>query len=345
PDAQVEPYADGFLMADDLVWTVHFDRAKTAGMALEMPLDGDDMQQGFTRLLVVGVKSTLTPQQGSDRLAALIENHHYTRGMAFVRQGTPTNNTRDKRSGYPPPDPNGEASFKLERQSRELPIDSNGPRFMRVLGVQNELAEHLDFACLTEQKSARAMNEALFPVTLGYFLEEMMRPQFDAGTVDAARSYFKEQVRARGHYPAFRVGSNPYGVLPVTSLSRWQPDRNAAAADRQLPPLLRQLKQIWFDAAKNVPHVGLTNDPDVDLTQVLAMEASARQILVRKFIGKDTLANLMTVVHRQGLAVLFTNQMTIEAAVLDRIGHPEWKTRVMGLTHLGDLLSFLHQLV
>ncbi|MEI4884194.1 hypothetical protein, partial [Klebsiella pneumoniae] len=85
--------------------------------------------------------------------------------------------------GYPPPDPNGEASFKLERQSRELPTDSNGPRFMRVLGVRNELAEHLDFAWLTEQKSARAMNEALFPVTLGCVLEEMMRPQFDAGAV------------------------------------------------------------------------------------------------------------------------------------------------------------------
>jgi hypothetical protein len=344
PGERTDAYGDGFSMDDGLVWTIHFDRAKEAGMAFEMALDPEDLRLGFTRLLVLGVKSTLTPRQASERLADLIENHHYTRGLAFVPQGTPTNNSKEKPSGYPPPDPNGEASFKLERQAPAAAGGGDGARFMRALGVEPGLADHLAFAGLTEQRNARAMNEALFPVTLGYFLEEMMRPQFDARTVEAARSYFKERVRARGHYPAFRVGSNPYGLLPVSSLSRWRPDRDAAGAERELPTLLRQLRPVWADGALRVPHVGLTNDPDADLTRILAMEASAREIYLRKFIGKDTLANLMWLMNQQGTPV-FTNQGTIEAAALERIGHPEWKSRVLELTGLGDALIFRHQLV
>ena len=41
----------------------------------------------------------------------LLDAHHYTDGLAFVRPGTPTNNTDDRRAGYGDDDPGHERSF------------------------------------------------------------------------------------------------------------------------------------------------------------------------------------------------------------------------------------------
>jgi hypothetical protein len=49
------------------------------------------------------------------------------------------------------------------------------------------------------------MNQALFPVTMGYFLEQMMAPQFGDDVVDAAR-VLPEPFAGPGPLPAFRVG-------------------------------------------------------------------------------------------------------------------------------------------
>ena len=38
-----------------------------------------------------------------------------------------------------------------------------------------------------------------------------------------ARSHFIEYVRAGGPLPAVRIGKQPYGILPVTSLDAWKP--------------------------------------------------------------------------------------------------------------------------
>ncbi len=37
------------------------------------------------------------------------------------------------------------------------------------------------------------------------------------------RSYFIDFVRANGPLPTMRIGRQPYGVLPVTSLNAWKP--------------------------------------------------------------------------------------------------------------------------
>ena len=42
------------------------------------------------------------------REAALLDAHHYTDGLAFIRPGTATNNTEDRRAGYNSDDPGHE---------------------------------------------------------------------------------------------------------------------------------------------------------------------------------------------------------------------------------------------
>ena len=50
--------------------------------------------------MVLGVDWTQTPQSASELMAALLDNHQHSDGLSFVAQGTPTNNTGAKRSGF-----------------------------------------------------------------------------------------------------------------------------------------------------------------------------------------------------------------------------------------------------
>ena len=84
---------DGFTIAKELQWTIDFDAAHAVGMAFEMPIESSEIALGFDRLLVFGVKPSAAPDANATSLGALLDNHHYTRGLAFVKQGTPTNNT------------------------------------------------------------------------------------------------------------------------------------------------------------------------------------------------------------------------------------------------------------
>jgi hypothetical protein len=345
PKDKVEPYGDGFTLAKELQWTIDFAAAQAVGMAFEMPIDPADVQLGFDRLLVFGVKPSATPAANAGSLASLLDNHHYTRGLGFVKQGTPTNNTSDQPSGFPPPDPNGAISFAVERSDQGLTADSDGVRFMQALGVSTDVASHLANAGITEQVPAQAMNQALFPVTMGYFLEQMMAPQFGDEVVDAAREFFHNHLRARGPLPAFRVGTVPYGILPVSSLTDWVPDREAAVADRRLPDLLRHLRPYWLSAVNQAPHVGQTNDPDGEMAKILAMEASTREVWVRSFAGKTVVANVMAMFGIIPQAIFDEVQSLITANVLASLGHPEWIVRVMELMNLSAATQFRYSFV
>ncbi len=345
PADKVEPYGDGFTIAKELQWTIDFDAARAVGMAFEMPIEPSEIQLGFDRLLVFGVKPSAAPDANATSLSELLDNHHYTRGLAFVKQGTPTNNTSGQPSGFPPPDPNGAISFAVERNDQNLTADSDGVRFMRALGLGPDAAAHLANAGITEQVPAQAMNQALFPVTMGYFLEQMMAPQFGDEVVDAAREFFQNHLRARGPLPAFRVGAVPYGVLPVSSLNGWLPDRETSSAEHNLPDLLRHLLPYWLSGVNQAPHVGQTGDPDGDMAKILAMEASAREVWVRSFAGKTLVANAIAMFGILPQTIFLEVQALITANVLASLGHPEWIVRAMELMGLKDATQFRYSFV
>src|SRR6185436_10719985 len=169
---------------------------------------------------------------------------------------------------------NGERSFAVERDPARSIAGRDGERFASALGVTPGHLVHIAGAERDEQVAARAMADALWPATIGYFLEQLMAPRLDAGAMQSAREHFVTWVRGRGALPAFRVGDVPYGLLPVTSLAQWQVARDATGPDRHLPPLLRQLREGWLAAAAQAPRIGRTGDADQDLIDTLALDAS-----------------------------------------------------------------------
>jgi hypothetical protein len=153
--------------------------------------------------------------------------------------------------------------------------------------VSARLFAHIRRANATEQRDARDMQNALWPVTFGFWAQEMMR--FSPGGMDEARRYFIQYVRARGPVPAFRVGGQPYGILPVT-LS--QPYEVGAGFRYQLPPILDRIRSVWVEAQARVPTVAEGLDPDQTLIDILRRHGATRAFSLRALIGRD-LVNLL----------------------------------------------------
>lgn len=349
PAARQVPLAGStdYLFDDDIAWTVDFERAEAVGMAVTIPLTAAEAATngtgGFDRLLVLGVKTSLRPVETSTLVEQLLDVHHYTSGLSLVPQGTPTNNTEGHPSPYPYADPQGTVSFELERVNP--PIDrfrahpssatfSDGYKLSKLLGVPGGVLNNVAGNAGAEESHAANMNRVLWPATVGYFMDQIMAPVFSAAEHDAARTYFVNNVRARGPAPAFRVGAVPYGVLPIVSLARWA--QRGSSADEQLEarmvPTLRRLLTIWKEASGGVLRLGrTTSDPLGDLVRVLATYPSAREVRMRVTTGEVTSYNLSKALFFDFAALkALVNALT--NSVLRRIGHPEWVPRIRDFT-------------
>jgi len=319
----------------ELLWAIDFDRAVEVGMALKMPLDQTDLQVGFERLIVLGVKTTISADEGGKRLATVLDAHHYSRGLALVAQGTPTNSSSEGASGYPPPD-DPDRSFAIERGGPLLGTGSDGAVLAQALGVPKAVFEHVDGAGRIEQQRAAAMNEALWPCTLGYFLEQMMAPLVSPADLGSVRGHFTSFVRGRGPYPAFRVGRVPYGLLPTTSVKRWK-STTGDVIDAKLPLLLQGWRSQALNLVSSVARVGQSSDPDADLLGVLAVDASCREVRLRETLGPgyiDSILQLFAI----SPSLDDTARATLVQTVLTAIGLGGTWPRIAGMTFADEAL-------
>jgi hypothetical protein len=336
PDSElVDISGDGLTIDEEIQWTLKFAIAEQVGMAVRVQdLSITDLERGFDRVLVFGVKGSLDPVEASEQFADLLERHRYGRGLALVKQGTRTNNTRDMTSGYPP---DNDASATFERETAGIPVTptSDAVRLFRDLGLaqdrRNALARDVFGANEREDENAQAMNRALWPATLGYALEQILDPVFGREEIDDAGLYFATYVRGRGPLPAFRIGATPYGVLPVASLQRWAHRGKPGATEQALPEALRRLSRLWLKEVPRVPRIGRSpNDPDRDLIEALGLDASTRAVRVRPAFGHDFYWNLFGY-FRMGAAwpSWAETSWRLGRAALDRIGHADWNPRIL----------------
>ena len=293
-------------------WMVDFDAAEKVGMGIRARLTREDAAAGLDFLLVMGIKDS--PDGTTDwtpRLAELFDAHHYTDGLSFVPQGTPSNNTADAPSGFSSKDPGHEASYLAERTAPAFqPGDgSNADVLTTAFGLANAgpVFANLPNATAKEQLDARHMNTALWQATWGYFLLQMLgvgatseSPLTD-DDIAWARSHFIDYVRASGPLPALRIGKQPYGILPVTSLNAWKPpagQQSQSARDVALRDFLIRLRDLWRRNYPEVPRLGRSEDLDQakgidkDLAEVLSMDGLSSSYSMRNLMGRHYLEHL-----------------------------------------------------
>jgi hypothetical protein len=340
PEADlIDLSGDGLFIDPGQRWTIDFEHAVECGMAIRLPLTAEDARAGFEQLLVVGVKGSMGETAGGAALAQLLDAHHYQRGLALLRQGTPTNNTEGAPSGFPPADTDALASLAVERDAARSIAGRDGERLARALGVPADTLRHVDRSDADEQAGARAMCGALWPATWGYFFEELLFEDEHDADVERFRDFFIEQVRARGPLPAFRVGSTPYGVVVTSSLTRWVQRNQRGLMQVTLPTELRRLREFWRRTEAGIAQVGRTADPDRDLLDVLEMDASAREVRVRTVLGPNASLNMGAFLGLNWNAAL-AGQLALAQDLAARFDNPGITSRVFALTYGKDRRAF-----
>jgi hypothetical protein len=305
---------DGLRVEEALRWTVDFEAAIAAGMGMRVPITSGDLAQGFDRLTVYGVKTTLTAAASAERLEGLFASHRGTRGLALVPQGTPTNNSGEGTAGYPPSE-DAERSFAIERGTSLVTEGSDGMALAAALGLPATVFAHVEGAGGQEQRRARAMNQALWPCTMGYFLEQMMTPLVSAATIADARAHFADFVRGRGPLPAFRVGRVPYGVMPVTPL--WG---SVDSFESALVQRLTSWQPLVLARTVDVARVGRTGDPDADLLGALHLDASTREVRLREVIGPAYVRALLALVSASVPDASFGERAALTSSLMTTLG-------------------------
>src|SRR5499427_464136 len=330
PDPQTEAaITAGEQLAIDpgMKWMTDFNEAESIGMALRIPIPAATAAAGLDSLLVFGVTRSLSVADTANQLASLLDAHHYTDGLAFVRPGTPTNNADDRRSGYDSSDPGHERSFRIEVDGTPELTDNNALRvgtalglpFDRILPTFGRIERGLD----RDDLDMRSMNTALWQVGWGYFLSNMIGAEAGLTTpdVDWARAHFLSHVRSFGPFPAVRCGAQPYGILPVTSLDLWQPDPNepVAARDTWLKGMLIALRDtVWRPAVDSVARIGNRQDPvdpDADLADVMRTDGISSVYRTRNVLGRHFLQHLY-----RFLASNFADSDPAQTALLTSLG-------------------------
>lgn len=257
---------------EEIAWLVDFRRACEIGMAAEIDLPDQSPATRLSRLTVVGVVSESPdrgPVQLADELAGLLTRDAAAGRCGLVRQGTPTNQLDDRRSGYTST-PDVYTGHRLltgrsapdERGTAVVTGDGpDGRRLERALGLDTGVLSGVDGYANADGDAAGAMNTALFPILLGEAIAHLGQPnaagkgnpvlaQGRLNTLrDFAAGHVAQHVRARGPLPVVRVGAQPYGVLPVLAPRRWEPLPSDPAELAGLVALLKKLRWFFEQAA------------------------------------------------------------------------------------------------
>ena len=293
-EEKVEKYIEYLSKRSETKWLFDFEEAIQLGMGFKINLSPTQYQKGFDKILVLGVKLSADEMEGKNCTEQLLEHHHYgNEGLSFIPQGTATNNTEKAGSGYSDKEDADKTYQQYFPEEDTAPADSSSPLekkdgrwFAEILGIDTSFVNKIENYYTSDQAEAKAMNRALWPATLAYFLESMMQPLFSEDTINKTKWFFNNYVSGRGMLPALRIGDQAYGILPTTAFSKisWfdreQDGNNNNIANflpyfNRLYPFLSKLRKDWTALVPQVSHVGKQGDAHQILLDILGLHAGS----------------------------------------------------------------------
>jgi hypothetical protein len=261
-------------------WLHDFDQAIACGMGIKIDLSQNQAKTGFSKIITLGLRTNLNADQTRQQLESLFENHQYsTSGMGLVPLGSATNNSDEESSVFRQEqtilENTGTQSSPISNdESKSLNLN-DGAWLSQFLGIEDSMVQSLSNSGNTDQTEARRMNQALFPVTLGYFLKEMMEPEVQENGISDTEKFFTNYVLGRGHIPSIRIGKQPYGILPTSVFSRF----NLKSTDntrKQIFSIIQSVYPSWKDKITDLKQVSNTGSlSSEDFLQILALHPTS----------------------------------------------------------------------
>jgi hypothetical protein len=183
-----------------------------------------------------------------------------------------------------------------------------------------------------DQAEAKAMNTALWPATLGYFMEELTGDMFTDADRDFVKDYFANWVSGRGPIPALRIGTQPYGILPIAPFRKLQFSRDPKAGGglthvggistdsiqrQRLHGFLGKLEAYWDTMSGTVSHVGKDGNPQQVLMDVLGLHHGSVEYHQRY---SETMMQLYNTLKLQGSELLAGFLVSLIATATKKMG-------------------------
>ena len=147
------------------------------------------------------------------------------------------------------------------------------------------------------EQLAAAVARALWPATWGYWLTQFVgigTAGLSVEDCDWVRDHAERFVRPGGPLPVIRVGRQPYGVLPVTALTRFRGDPRETRLGAIVSGLIAT---GWRPALGKVARLG-RDDPANDLVEVLRGDAVSSGVTMRRAFGPTFAASALDFLER-----------------------------------------------
>lgn len=269
----------GVKFTDNLRWMTDYGEAERMGMAITLPLDSFTCKENprsfvFESIYVMGIKqlsedNRVDSEQCATLLAKLFNTHLYSNeGLDLLKIGTPTNILDDKDL-----EKTGQGRFAGSSEY-DTSVDAQQESFFRKSiqpfgnGVKT-LTDHSDGNLLTELFClGRIPNEENpFANVAGRDNAEVRKARFvrkaflevlkdthpllnAIAKSNRLRFFFLDNVSPVGVFPPFRIGSQPYGIVPVCDFKNLKYGENDKL--ETMRALLLQLTDHWNTIAKEV---------------------------------------------------------------------------------------------
>ncbi|MEO7982461.1 MAG: hypothetical protein ABI688_00135 [Bacteroidota bacterium] len=294
-----------------LAWLEDFDESVVAGMGFRIDLttiSSYNAGDGFSLITVMGIRSLYDrspvvvppPVSGTSALADLFQSHIYTpRGLSLVSQGTPTNNSDEKNSGYSERPEFSEDKWLQEQRQWSAATGAEEIEDGRILalslGLDADFFLRTTHADQADHADAVAMNKALFPATLGFYLRHLLHPLFTADDLENMRSFFCSYVTGRGPISVLAVGPQPYGILPTTNFKKFQwiaADKNNTLF-QHLISLLSKFDATVQSHTGSTAKLGQAAEPHILLDAILRLYPNSEIFFQRVGYSADFLRNCL----------------------------------------------------
>ena len=168
----------------------------------------------------------------------------------------------------------------------------DGWRLVALLGLSSEFVRRLPDAAATDVAEALTMNRAAAPGTLDDFVGDFLKTVVAPATGAALHTFFVDMGERPGHYPALRVGRQPYGIVLTSAWDRFaypevDPRRRIG---RDVAPallgLLRTHRPRWATLGGSAAHAGqAAADPFQRLLTIIGLLASSSEFVSRKAVA------------------------------------------------------------
>ncbi|MEV0034068.1 LysM peptidoglycan-binding domain-containing protein [Nocardia sp. NPDC050793] len=291
-----DPLPLGLLEADvaardheHAAWAVDFPAAVAAGMGITLTLP--EGIEHLDELFVVGV-SERSAAESAARLRNTLLGHAFGGGLGFLTAGTPTNNTPESRTAW-----SARPSSRAPGPAAPSFVDgADAARVAEALGIADgEFLMECDGGQLDSDAAVAGLSLLSWDALAFGFVDAATNVLGVADTEFAQlsgrawigfRDHLVDYVRGRGPLPTIRVGRQPYGILPVSTVDEWRSHRKDAP-DALLAPWLLRLRDHWRGALISgwIPRVTDGQPADRLAVDVMTRLPVSNNLVIRRVLS------------------------------------------------------------